>query len=112
MLFRSDLMMTGLNSSRNVLIISQKNSQIREYITQTADRGVTQIPILGGYSDKENTMIMTTVSTREFPKLQSEILKIDATAFMVVMPAAQVLGRGFSLHKHYKETDEDILMPM
>ena len=107
-----DLMMTGLNSSRNVLIISQKNSQIREYITQTADRGVTQIPILGGYSDKENTMIMTTVSTREFPKLQTEILKIDATAFMVVMPAAQVLGRGFSLHKHYKETDEDILMPM
>ena len=107
-----DLMMTGLNSSRNVLIISQKNSQIREYITQTADRGVTQIPILGGYSDKENTMIMTTVSTREFPKLQSEILKIDTTAFMVVMPAAQVLGRGFSLHKHYKETDEDILMPM
>ena len=110
--FTIDLMMTGLHSSRNVLIISKKSIDVKEYITTKADRGVTQIPILGGYSEKENTMLMTTVSTREFPKLQTEILKIDSTAFMVVMPASQVLGRGFSLHKNYKETDEDFLMLM
>lgn len=110
--FTIDAIMAGLNSSRNILIISNKSESVKEYITNTADRGVTQIPILGGYSEEEKTMMMTTVSTREFPKLQTQILKIDPTAFMVVMPASQVLGRGFSLHKNYKHDDDDLIRPM
>lgn len=42
-----DKMMVGLNSSRNLLIISQKSDQILNYITNGADRGATKIPVLG-----------------------------------------------------------------
>ena len=110
--FTIDTMMTGLNSSRNILIISNNVEEVKSYVTQEFDRGLTQIPILGGYSEKEKKMLMTTVSTREFPKLQKEILKIDPTTFMIVMPASQVLGRGFSLHKNYKHEEEDFIRPM
>ncbi|WP_231184542.1 DUF2179 domain-containing protein [Streptococcus equi] len=55
---------------------------------------------------------MAIVSGYELPALQEKILEIDDTAFIVVMPAAQVMGRGFSLTKHYKLEDKDVLLPM
>ena len=45
-----DKMMVGLNSSRNLLIISQNSEQILNYITRVADRGATKIPVLGGHT--------------------------------------------------------------
>lgn len=105
-------MMAGVDSSRNILIISQKHPLIKDYITKTEDRGVTELPIIGGYTGNEKRMLMTTVSRHEVQRLESHILDIDETAFVVVMPATQVRGRGFSLQKHYTPTDEDILIPM
>lgn len=102
---------TGFNASKMVMIISNEAEQIRQHITTVADRGVTKIPIQGGYSTTNKTMLMTTISNYEFPALQEKILSIDETAFIVVMPASQVFGRGFSMTKHYIKED-DILLPM
>lgn len=102
---------TGFNASKMVMIISNEAEQIRGHITTVADRGVTKIPIQGGYSTANKTMLMTTISNYEFPALQEKILSIDETAFIVVMPASQVFGRGFSMTKHYLKED-DILLPM
>ncbi|KHD44593.1 YitT family protein [Streptococcus hongkongensis] len=106
------VMETGFNSSKNVIIISKEYSQIKEYIQKVMDRGVTKIPIRGGYTTKDNIMLMAVISTYEFPSLQEKITELDDTAFVVVMPAAHVIGRGFSLTKHYKREDEDVLLPM
>ena len=106
-----NMMMTGADSSRNLMVISQQHELIKEYITKVADRGVTELPILGGYTGKEKRMLMTAVSRPEYQSLENEILKIDETAFIVVMPASQVRGRGFSLHKNYL-IEDDILIPM
>lgn len=106
------IMETGFNSSKNVMIISKEYIQIKEYIHKVMDRGVTKIPIRGGYTIKENVMLMAVISTYEFPSLQEKINELDDTAFVVVMPAAHVIGRGFSLTKQYKREDEDVLLPM
>ncbi|HEM3669684.1 TPA: YitT family protein [Streptococcus suis] len=105
-------MMSGSQSSRNVMIISQKSEEIKNYITKVADRGVTELPIIGGFTGVDKRMLMTTISIPEMQKLESAILDIDETAFMVVMPASQVRGRGFSLQKDHQQYDEDILIPM
>lgn len=57
-------------------------------------------------------MLMTTVSRQEVPRLKNQMLKIHKTAFIVVMPATQVMGRGFSLTKHYQLDDKDTIFPM
>lgn len=106
-----NLMMAGSDSLRNMMIISQKHLNIKEYITTVADRGVTEFPVLGGYTGKEKRMLMTIVSRPELQHIENEILKIDNTAFIIVMPASQVRGRGFSLQKNY-QLDDDILLPM
>lgn len=104
-------MMSGTESSRNVMIISKKYAQIKEYITTIADRGVTEFPVIGGYTGTPKHMLMTTVSIPEMQKLETAILSIDEMAFIVVMPASQVRGRGFSINKDYGNYDEDILIP-
>lgn len=105
------IMENGFNTSKNIMIISDKTDTIVHYITQTANRGVTQIPVKGGISSENRMMLMTTVTSHELPRMQEAILRIDETAFIVVMPASQVMGRGFSLTKHYKSENKDILLP-
>lgn len=105
-------MQIGISSSRNIMIVSQKNDVIKQYIATKADRGVTEIPVIGGYSGQNHTMLMTTVSRQEVPRLEKNIQKIDKTAFIVVMPATQVMGRGFSLKKYYHFNEKDIILPM
>lgn len=105
-------MMTGANSLRNVMIISKDYLKIKQHIRETVDRGVTELPMIGGFSGKEMHMLMTTVSIPEFQKLESGILDIDKTAFIIVMPASQVQGKGFSIQKDHEEFDEDYLVPM
>ena len=102
----------GVTSSRNIMIISPKNTLIKEYISTQADRGVTEIPVIGGFSGEQQAMLMTTVSHQEVPRLEKNIQKIDETAFIIVMPATQVMGRGFSLKKHYKLDEKDTILPM
>lgn len=41
-------MQTGLSSSRNVMIISKATGEIKKYIANQADRGMTEIPVKGG----------------------------------------------------------------
>ncbi|MFC3927989.1 YitT family protein [Streptococcus caprae] len=110
--FVVDTMIAGTQSSRNIMIISQKHLRIKEYITKDADRGVTELPVFGGYTGQDKRMLMLTIATFELQRIQTAILEIDPTAFMVVMPANQVLGRGFSLHKHLQHNDDDYLLPM
>lgn len=57
-------------------------------------------------------MLITTVSRQEVPRLKNQMLKIDKTAFIVVMPATQVMGRGFSLTKHYQLDDKYTIFSM
>lgn len=106
-----NLMIAGADSSRNLMIISKQHEQIKEYIMTVVDRGVTELPILGGYTGREKRMLMTTISRTEVQIVENEILKIDETAFIIIMPANQVRGRGFSLQKQH-QIEEDILIPM
>lgn len=64
------------------------------------DRGSTFFKTESGYLRKESMAIMTVVSNREMPKLNQLVLEIDPKAFMVITQVNEVMGRGFTLHKH------------
>lgn len=107
-----NLMMTGFESSKNIMIISKHSQNIKQNIAEVANRGVTEIPIYGGYTGQEKRMLMVTVRTIEVPTIEHIIQDIDPTAFIIIMPATQVMGRGFSLKKQYDIADEDVLPPI
>lgn len=107
-----NLMMTGFQSSKNIMIISKHSAEIKEKIAAAANRGVTEIPVYGGYTGHEKRMLMVTVLTVEVPTIDHIVQAIDPTAFVIIMPASQVHGRGFSLTKHYEMAEEDVLPPI
>lgn len=106
-----NIMETGISSARNMMIVSQKHLDIRKIIASELDRGVTTIPIKGGYTDKDQVMLMTTISSHEVHRFEKAIETIDPSAFVIITPASRVTGRGFSLTKDYKVPEEDIILP-
>ncbi|WP_456398995.1 YitT family protein [Mesoaciditoga sp.] len=91
-----DFLMRGMEMSKQVYIISEKNDQIADYIMQKLERGVTYIPAVGGYTKTDKKMILTVVRRRELSSLLHTIRKVDPQAFIVVGEVEKAYGEGFS----------------
>lgn len=95
-----DFVLIGSKSQKTVLIISEQAHRIQQDIFKYLDRGVTQIDVRGGYKNDAKDMLMVVIQDREITSLQEIILQNDEDAFVVVMSASEVMGRGFSLEKY------------
>lgn len=102
-----DLVQLGFHRNKNVFIISDNPQDIREEILHTMQRGVTNLGIRGGYGNTDKDMLMVVIQEREFTLLKETVLKADSDAFVVAMPASEVLGRGFSLEKYFPTHETD-----
>lgn len=94
-----DMVQVGIDRSKNVLIISEKLDEIESTILKEMDRGATRIPITGGFEQKNKEMLMCVLPEKEFHNLKERILEVDSHGFVVVMPANEVMGKGFSISK-------------
>ncbi|WP_018659509.1 YitT family protein [Allofustis seminis] len=94
-----DVMMSGSNVYKNVMVVSNRSMEIRREIISNFDRGVTQFEARGGFNLEKKQVLMIVIQERQFRTLEEIIMEIDENAFIVVMPASRVLGRGFSLDK-------------
>ena len=92
------IIFSGFNS-RAVHIISEKNEEIKDKILNDFERGVTQIKVVGGYTNEEKSKLICILSTNEFYKLKGLIHEIDPEAFFYVMRASEVSGEGFTRKK-------------
>ncbi|MFC7063333.1 YitT family protein [Halobacillus seohaensis] len=90
-----DFVQVGLNTSKNVMIITENVEEVRTAILNEIDRGVTVLQGSGGYTERERQVIMCVVQQNEFIKLTQTVKTIDHGAFVVAMNATEVLGEGF-----------------
>ncbi|HJV18227.1 MAG TPA: YitT family protein [Bacillales bacterium] len=90
-----DLVQIGFGRSKMVMIITNKQEEVREGILNKIVRGVTKLSAQGGFTDHERPVLMCVVDQTEFTKLKQLVKTIDPSAFVVVMDAAEVLGEGF-----------------
>ena len=65
----------------------------KEYILTNLSRGVTVFDAHGGYTDKEEKVIMAVIPTLEYFKAKEGILEIDENAFFTITDSYQVLGQ-------------------
>lgn len=94
-LVMDQIVFSGFNS-RKVTIISEKNEEIKQKILQDFERGVTQIRVIGGYTNEDKTQLVCVLSSNEFYKLKGLIHEIDPKAFFYVVRASEVSGEGFT----------------
>ena len=75
-------------------IISEKESEIEEYILKTLNRGISKYNIVGGYTSLTRVKLITICSMRESFLVRDAVSKIDSKAFVTVLPVHSVWGEG------------------
>jgi uncharacterized membrane-anchored protein YitT (DUF2179 family) len=93
--FVIDNVIEGLNTVKELMIISSKMKEISEYIIKELDRGCTIFHGTGGFSAKDTYILYTVLNRKQFIKLKRFIKEVDKTAFITVSEAHEVLGEGF-----------------
>jgi len=99
-----DIVLQGISYDKTLFIISDKYEDIRNKIINDLNRGGTLIHGNGMYNKADKTIIFTVVNRRELSMLQEFIHKIDPDAFLTVVNANEILGKGFkSLREKIEE---------
>lgn len=88
-------------SRTEVKIISRKSDEIRKAILSDLDRGVTVLHGEGGYSSAQEMILLTVISNRQLPAIETLVRRLDEEAFLIVSRVTEVRGRGFTLNKEY-----------
>lgn len=90
-------------SQTQVKIVSKEYEKINTMISTEIDRGTTLLQAETGYMKNEYPVVLTVISNRELPALNSKVLEIDPNAFMIVSKVNEVHGKGFTFKKEYIE---------
>lgn len=90
-----DVVLQGISYDKTLFIISEKPEELRHKIIHDLNRGGTLIQAKGMYNGAERTIIYTVVNRREMAMLQDFINQSDPDAFMTVINANEILGKGF-----------------
>lgn len=88
-----DVVVTGFNTRKSVLVISDRSDTIGSEIIHHHNRGVTYLKGSGAYSGKDKNVIFTIITLTELPKMKEMIYEIDPEAFVVVNDTLEVLGK-------------------
>lgn len=90
-----DVVLQGISYDKTLFIVSEKPKELRDKIINDLNRGGTFLMGKGMYSGNERTIIYTVVNRRELAMLQDFINRTDPDAFMSVINANEILGKGF-----------------
>ena len=85
----------GLDSGRQIFIISEKPDMRGEYIKNDLHRGFTYLHGTGGYKGRERSVILCVVNRWQIFRLRQAITELDPDAFIMISSAHEVYGKGF-----------------
>ena len=101
----------GINQRKAILIISDKAKDIADGIIADIGRGVTFLHGEGAYTGEQKKIVMVVVSMTQIAKIKIIAKTVDTSAFMLILSASEVMGRGFTrpIRQNVKfRTDEKI----
>ncbi|HBJ81557.1 MULTISPECIES: YitT family protein [Pseudothermotoga] len=90
-----DFVMKGIETSTQVVVISDKNDIIADFVVNDLKRGATFIDGQGVYTGKRRKILLVVLRRRELGELISFIRKTDKGSFIIVGEARYIFGEGF-----------------
>ncbi len=90
-----DFLIHGIEEYTAVIIISDRNEEIRQRIVGDLNRGVTVYKGRGGLTNEEQDILMCVVTRLEIGRVRNVISEIDEAAFVLVHPLADASGGVF-----------------
>ncbi len=93
--FVIDFVIEGIETNKQVTIVTTKVDIINAFIISNLGRGATVYLAKGAYTNEQKEIITTVVDRKEFIKLRSFIKEVDQRAFVTVNNVHETLGEGF-----------------
>ena len=90
-----DYFIFGSSHAKALLIVTNKSKEISEHIMETMGRGLTVIPVAGGYTGEDKKMLVCALRGSEVAQFKKIVSSIDEDAFTMVCDASEIIGRGF-----------------
>lgn len=90
-----DYVVGGDRSSYQLLVFSDRYSEIADHIITNMNRGVTVLSAQGWYTKKDKNVLLILISRKQLPSLTKVIKEVDPKAFMSVSSTNNVYGEGF-----------------
>ena len=90
-----DIVFEGVDYTKLLFIISEKNEQISKGIEKEVKRGVTGLYGKGMYSNINKLVLICAASRGDIIKIKTLAKNIDQNCFIIVANAREVLGKGF-----------------
>ncbi len=90
-----DMVISGTKQTVQFFIFSEKHEELAQHIIHVANRGLTILPAIGGYSQKEVKVLMVIARKSESAILFRIIKSIDHKAFITMGNVMGVYGEGF-----------------
>lgn len=93
--FLIDTVIEGLNIRKQIVIISEKPEEVREYIIKNLHRGATIHTATGAFTNEEKKVITTVVNRRQVIPLRNHMREVDKKAFITITNSSEIIGKGF-----------------
>ena len=90
-----DKVINGFTSKKLLLILTEKEQDIIQYVIKDMNRGVTSLVAEGEYTHELKRMLYIAVTSGQMIRLKNKILRIDPKAFITIIDVSEVNGKGF-----------------
>lgn len=93
-----DYVIAGMGHGRMLMIVSDHPQEITADINRETGRGVSLLPVQGGFTGEEKKMLLCVVRAHEVAKVRKIVKRYDEKPFIIITESSEVLGLGFKDH--------------
>lgn len=93
--FVMDNVVKGLRQTKSVFIITEREEEVSKLIMMNLHRGVTYLYGEGAYTKEHKKILYCIIPLSQLPELKNIVTKIDEKAFISILDASEVQGKGF-----------------
>ena len=101
-----DRVFLGNNQYYLAMIVSEKWSEINNFITRELGRGSTLVTARGGYTLKDSVVLEVCFDRLDYNIIRESINTFDPDAFVMIMQTKEIIGYGFS--RNTPQSDKEI----
>ncbi len=90
-----DKILYGADGGKVAFLITDHPEELTAAIFRQLQRGVTRVPILGGYTGESKTMLMCALRRQQLGDFRRLVKHTDSDAFLMLTDAGEIVGQGF-----------------
>ena len=92
-----DRVLSGFTSKKLLLVLTEKEEDIINYVIKDMNRGITSLMAEGGYTHNQKRLLYVAVTTSQMISLKNKILRIDPKSFITIIFFSEFKLKGYKL---------------